>query len=54
MLIFVEGFGKIFAFFETVMVNAEDPAVRQNRLGLMQAISALQSGRVDLSELVGF
>lgn len=41
-------------FFDTVMVNAEESKVRSNRLGLMQAITNLQSGRADLSELVGF
>lgn len=44
----------IFDYFETVMVNAEDEKVRQNRLGMMQVISNLQKGRADLSELVGF
>ncbi len=37
-----------------VLVNAEDPAIRKNRLGLLQAISAMQQGRADLSELAGF
>jgi len=37
-----------------VLVNAEDPAVRRNRLGLLQAISALAKGRADLSYLSGF
>lgn len=41
-------------FFDTVMVNAEDQTVRQNRLGLMQAISNMQSNIADLSELQGF
>ena len=49
----------ITAFFGTgrgdgVLVNAEDPAVRRNRLGLLQAISSMQAGRADLSELTGF
>lgn len=44
----------IVAFFDTVMVNADDEKLRSNRLGLMQAISKLQKGRADLSELVGF
>ncbi|MBC7872314.1 MAG: glycine--tRNA ligase subunit beta [Chitinophagaceae bacterium] len=49
----------ITAFFGTgkgdgVLVNAEDPAVRRNRLGLLQAISALAKGRADLSHLSGF
>lgn len=44
----------IMTFFDTVMVNADDTKIRSNRLGLMQAISNLQNGRADLSELVGF
>jgi glycyl-tRNA synthetase len=41
-------------FFDNVLVNAEDAEVRQTRIGLLQAISALQQGRVELSQLVGF
>ena len=41
-------------FFDHVMVNAEDKTLRQNRLGLLQAIGRMQSGRVDLSQLNGF
>jgi glycyl-tRNA synthetase len=37
-----------------VLVNTEDAAIRQNRIGLLQAISAMQNGRVDLSLLAGF
>ncbi|MEO1286806.1 MAG: glycine--tRNA ligase subunit beta [Chloroflexota bacterium] len=44
----------IKTFFDAVMVNADDADVRSNRLGLMQAISNLQNGRADLSELIGF
>ncbi len=44
----------ISAFFDRVLVNADDPAVRRNRLGLLQAISAMQRGRADLSALSGF
>lgn len=49
----------VTAYFGTgkgdgVLVNAEDAAVRHNRLGLLQAISAMQTGRADLSELSGF
>ncbi len=49
----------VTAYFGTgkgdgVLVNAEDPAIRQNRIGLLQAISAMQTGRADLSELSGF
>jgi glycyl-tRNA synthetase len=41
-------------FFDHVLVNVADDAVRRNRLGLLQAIGALQTGRADLSELSGF
>ena len=41
-------------FFEHVMVNVEDLSTRQNRIGLLQAISAMQEGRADLSYLSGF
>jgi glycyl-tRNA synthetase len=41
-------------FFDNVLVNAEDQAVRQTRIGLLQSISAMQRGRADLSLLVGF
>jgi glycyl-tRNA synthetase len=33
---------------------AEEPAVRQNRLGLLQRIAALADGVADLSKLEGF
>ncbi|NJR12544.1 hypothetical protein HC776_01265 [bacterium] len=39
----------IQTFFNTILVHAEDKAVRENRLALLQAISSLQRGRVDLS-----
>jgi glycyl-tRNA synthetase len=39
---------------EGVLVNAEDVAVRQNRHALLQAISAMQKRRADLSYLSGF
>jgi glycyl-tRNA synthetase len=41
-------------FFNHVMVNVDDEALRHNRLGLLQAISAMQKGRADLSFLSGF
>ena len=49
----------ISAYFGTgkgdgVLVNTEDAAVRRNRIGLLQAISAMQDGRADLSYLSGF
>ncbi len=44
----------ITTFFDEVLVMAEDPAVRAARLGLLQAISALPEGIVDLTVLEGF
>ncbi|MGQ9889349.1 MAG: glycine--tRNA ligase subunit beta [Aggregatilineales bacterium] len=41
-------------FFDHVLVNTDDVALRRNRLGLLQAISAMQRGRADLSQLSGF
>ncbi|MBI5959065.1 MAG: glycine--tRNA ligase subunit beta [Chloroflexi bacterium] len=41
-------------FFEAVLVNAENPAVRENRLGLLQAVAGLARGRADLSRVSGF
>ncbi len=41
-------------FFVEVMVMVEEPAVRQNRLGLLQQVAALADGVADLSKLEGF
>jgi glycyl-tRNA synthetase len=41
-------------FFDEVLVMDEDQALRENRLGLLQRISALSSGVADLSYLEGF
>jgi glycyl-tRNA synthetase len=41
-------------FFEDVMVMDENPAIRENRLALLQALTGLANGRADLSYLVGF
>jgi glycyl-tRNA synthetase len=41
-------------FFDEVLVMADDPDVRQSRLGLLQRISALAQGVADLSKLEGF
>jgi glycyl-tRNA synthetase beta chain len=43
----------IDAFFEDVMVNDPDPALRANRLALVAAIRALFGGVADLSRLPG-
>lgn len=44
----------INAFFEGVLVMAEDESVRQNRLALLQDIRDLTKGYADFSELQGF
>ena len=44
----------INAFFDSVLVMDEDQTIRENRLGLLQAISNLADGIVDLSKLEGF
>jgi glycyl-tRNA synthetase len=42
------------AFFDKVLVMAEDKKLQENRLGLLQRISALSRGVADLSKLEGF
>jgi glycyl-tRNA synthetase len=44
----------INTFFDKVLVMAEDPAVKSNRLGLLQQIAGLSQGIADLSKLEGF
>lgn len=44
----------VTAFFNSVLVNTDDSAVRQNRLALLQAIAAMQKGKADLSHVSGF
>jgi glycyl-tRNA synthetase len=44
----------ITAFFDKVLVMAEDKDVRENRLGLLQRIASLANGIADLSKLEGF
>ena len=44
----------ITRFFLDVLVMDEDPALRDNRLALLQGISALPNGIADLSQLEGF
>ena len=41
-------------FFDEVLVMAEDPEVRANRLALVQRVAALPKGIADLSRLEGF
>ncbi len=44
----------ITAFFDKVLVMAEDNAVKENRLGLLQRIATLARDVADLSKLEGF
>jgi glycyl-tRNA synthetase len=44
----------IAKFFDEVLVMAKEPELRENRLGLLQAISALTEGIVDLTQMEGF
>lgn len=46
--------GPINAFFEGVLVMAEDESVRRNRLALLQRIRELTKGHADFSHLQGF
>ncbi len=46
--------GPINAYFDKVLVNAEDETVRQARLALVQQIAALPTAVADLSKLQGF
>ena len=43
--------GPVDAFFEQVMVNAEDPKLRANRLGLLASLHAAMNRVADLSRL---
>jgi len=42
----------IDAFFEAVMVNAEDPAVRSNRLSLLKKVDDIFMSFADFSQIV--
>ena len=44
----------ITTFFDKVLVMADDPLVRQNRLGMLQQIASLAEGQADLAKLEGF
>jgi glycyl-tRNA synthetase beta subunit len=44
----------ISAFFDKVLVMADDEKVRQNRLALVGQVSNLSKGLADLSKLEGF
>ncbi len=40
------------AFFDALMVMAEDPEIRRTRLALLSAVVALMDGIADLSKIV--
>ncbi len=58
----LEGFFNVFttlipgisAFFDQVLVMDEDQSVRENRLGLLQTITQLAEGTLDMTRLEGF
>jgi glycyl-tRNA synthetase len=52
--IVVELIPAINEFFDNVLVMAEEKALRENRLGLVQKIAGLADGIADLSHLEGF
>jgi glycyl-tRNA synthetase beta subunit len=41
-------------FFQQVLVMADDPDIRRNRLALLQSVGALADGIIDLSQMEGF
>jgi len=43
--------GSVDAFFNDVMVNAEDPALRANRLALLRELHAAMNAVADISKL---
>ena len=43
--------GPVDAFFDGVMVNAEDPSLRANRLGLLKTLHEAMNRVADLSRL---
>jgi glycyl-tRNA synthetase len=51
---FVPMIPAVNSFFDEVLVMAEDPAVRENRLALLQRIVALSAGVAGMSRLEGF
>jgi len=58
----LEAFFKVFTpliplitkFFDNVLVMDEDQAVRKNRLGLLQSITRIADGVLDMTRLEGF
>ena len=45
---------RVDAYFDKVLVMADDEALRRNRLALVYAIAAIPDGVVDLSQVMGF
>jgi glycyl-tRNA synthetase beta chain len=45
--------GPVDGFFEAVKVNADDPALRENRLNLLAALRAALHGAADFSRIEG-
>ena len=52
--VFIPMIPVINKFFDAVLVMAENPAVRSNRLGLLQKVAALAADVADFSKLEGF
>lgn len=44
----------VTAFFDHVLVHADDVKLRNNRIALLQLVSQMQNGRADLSQLDNF
>ncbi len=52
--VFIPLIPAITAFFDNVLVMDEDQRVRENRLGILQSITRLADGTLDLTRLEGF
>ena len=44
----------VTAFFDHVLVHTDDMTLRDNRIALLQLVSGMQDGLVDMSELENF
>ena len=51
---FSRSVGTISAFFDKILVMTDDPAMRKNRLAIVQTVARLPEGLADLSKLEGF
>ncbi len=54
LAVFVVMIPAVTRFFDEILVMHEDPAIRENRLALLQHIAAMAYGRADMSYLQGF